>query len=214
MTRPASASPLAAACAAAMFLIGGCTTYNQTQPPRTATEQLILAHAAEMAADKLAAALPTGSRAFIDDTHLKGDTADYAVAAIRAACLKHGLILATAKPDSDITVEVRMGALSIDEKDVLFGLPPLSVPLPGTLTAFSTPELSVFSETSRKGVAEFAAIAYDTKTGHPIAVINPVGGERDLLQRKFLTVLIFGSRVEGPGEINGSKKDRSLRFSQ
>ncbi len=197
MTRSALAS---LGCIVALgLMLAGCTTFHETQPPRTASEQLIMAHAAEIAADKLASAMPTQAKAFVDDSHFKGDDADYGVSAIRAAFLKHGLILTPDRGSSDIVVEIRMGALSIDMTDKLFGLPPLSVPLPGTLTAFATPELSIFSETKRKGAAEFAAFAYDSRSGRPIAFVGPVGGERTIDQRKILTVFGAGRRDEPPG---------------
>jgi hypothetical protein len=196
------------ACLFAIVSLAGCTTFHETQPPRTATEQLIMAHAAEIAADKLASAMPRGQRAFVDDSHFKGDDSDYGVSAIRAALLKHGLILATAKPDSNITIEIRMGALAIDMRDTLVGLPPLDVPVPGTLSAFNTPEVSAYSRTQRTGVAEFAAFAYDTKTGRPIAFVGPVGGERRIDQKKFLTVITAGRRDEPPGGTAQEAKDK------
>ena len=95
--------------AALCVLTTGCTVVRETQPVHTATEELLVSHAAEIAADKLAGALPSGRRAYVDDLHLKGDGSDYAVSAIRAAVLRHGLLLAPDKASSDIVVEVRMG---------------------------------------------------------------------------------------------------------
>jgi hypothetical protein len=164
-----------------------------------------MSHAAEMAAGKLAALRPGGARAFVDDSHFKGDGADYAVAAIRAALLQRGLILVGARPESQIVIEPRLGALSIDQKDVILGLPAISLPVPGTLTAVALPELSLYSQTNRKGVAEFAAIAYDTQSGHPIAIAGPVGGERLLRQTRVLTVFGSGGREEAPGVIDGKR---------
>jgi hypothetical protein len=200
--------------AAAGAFLAGCTTFHENQPGKTATEELIVSHAAELAADKIASiasAVPAGQRAFVDDTHFKGDNADYGVSAIRGALLKRGLILAAGKADSDITIEIRMGAMSIDMRDTLFGLPPLAVPLPGTLTAFATPELSIYSRTQRTGAAEFAAFAYDSKTGRPIAFVGPLGGERLIDQKTYLTVFTTGPRDEQPTWTDAKAKEKDSR---
>ena len=189
--------PLAALC----LLLTGCTVVRETQPVHTATEELLVSHAAEIAAEKLAAALPSGRRAYVDDRHMRGDDADYAVSAIRAACLRHGLLLAPDKISSDIVVEVRMGAASIDSKDMVLGIPAVAVAIPGTLTAIPIPELSAYSHARRKGTVELAAFAYDARTGQPVAFVGPTGGERLIEESRILTIFGSGSREEQPGAV-------------
>jgi hypothetical protein len=196
--------PLAALC----LVLTGCTVVRETQPIHTATEELLVSHATEIAADKLAAALPSGRRAYVDDQHLRGEDADYAVSAIRAACLKHGLLLAPDKASSDIVVEVRMGAASIDSKDTVLGIPAVAVAVPGTLTALPIPELSAYSKARRKGTVELAAFAYDAHTGRPVAFVGPTGGERLLEETKILTIFGSGSRVEQPGAVTPESPKR------
>ena len=193
-------SRLLLACALAL---GGCTTLRETQPTHTATEELLMSHAAEIAAGKLALGLPRGSQVFVDASRVKGDGSDYAVSAVRAAFLKQGLELVADRAKSAITVELRMGALSVDQRDVVFGLPEGSLPIPGTVTAFPIPEISVYSENLRRGVAEFAAFAYDTQTLAPLAFVGPVGGERNLIQKRYFTLFKRGARLEAPGVVNG-----------
>jgi hypothetical protein len=185
---------------AVLLTAAGCTTYHETQPPQSATQQLLESHAAEIAADRLAADLPRASAVFVDATHLKGDGSDYALAAIEASLLRHGMILTPDQKGSKITLAVRMGALSMDQKDTVFGLPAGSVPIPGTVTAFPIPEISFYSTYLRVGKAEFAAVAYDTATGAPIAFSGPVGGERRLVQRRYLTFFGGGHRLEAPAD--------------
>ena len=179
----------------------GCSVVRETLPVHTATEELLVSHAAEIAAEKLAGALPTGRRAFVDDQHLRGDRSSYAISAIRAACLKHGLLLAPDRASSDIVVEVRMGAASIDSKDTVLGIPAVAVAIPGTLTAIPIPELSAYSRARRKGTVELAAFAYDTHTGQAIAFVGPTGGERLIEESRVLTIFGSGSRVEQPGAV-------------
>lgn len=179
----------------------GCTTLRETQPAHTATEELLVSHAAEIAAARLAAALPARAAVFVDATNFKGDNTAYALAAVRAALMQRGLALVADRKESAVTVEVRAGALSIDQRDTVWGLPAGYLPIPGTLSAFPIPEISVYSENLRRGVAEFAAVAYDTRSHVLIAAVGPTGGERDLIQRKYLTVFTKGSRLERAGVV-------------
>ncbi len=198
----------AVALCAAPVLLAGCTIVRETQPAHTASEELLVSHAAEIAADKLAGALPKGKRVFVDDAHLKGDGADYMVSAIRGDCLKYGLRLAPDKGSAQIVVEVRMGAMSIDSEDTLLGIPAVNVAAPGTLTAVPIPELSAYSRARRRGTAELTAFAYDAKTGDPLAFIGPMGGARQIEKTKILTVFGSGDLTEDPGPKGESKPRR------
>ncbi len=191
-----SRRPFAALC---LLLLSGCTVVRETTPSRTATEQLLVSHAVEIAADRLAAVLPTGQRAFVDTTYVRGDSADYAVSAIRAACLRHGLLLAPDKASSDLVVEVRMGAASFDAVDTVLGLPAMSVYVPGAFTTVPIPELSFFSRHQRRGAAELSAFAYDAKSGRALAFVGPASGQRDLDQVKVLSIFGAGGLQEEPG---------------
>lgn len=184
--------------------LAACTTLRETQPAHSATEQLLMSHAAELAAAKLAAALPDRGAVFLDSTRVKGDGADYATAAVRAALLARGLTLTPAAAESGLTVELRMGAMSIDQTDTVFGLPAGFIPLPGTVQAFPIPEISIYSNKLRRGVAEFAALAYETGSRRVVAAVAPVGGERNLRERKVLTVFKFGERLERAGQVDGA----------
>ncbi|MHB8285405.1 MAG: DUF6655 family protein [Caulobacteraceae bacterium] len=185
--------------ALAALVLSGCTTLHETQPAQSATQQLLTSHAAELAATKLAEALPADGSVYIDASHFKGDGFDYALEAIQAALIKHGMVLVADQKTSHITVALRMGALSIDQADTVFGLPAGDLPIPGTVTAFPIPELSVYSVNKRIGKAEFSAYAYDTKTGAPVAFSGPAGGEEKLVFKRYLTVFHRGSRLEEPG---------------
>lgn len=186
-------------------LLAGCTTLRETQPAHTATEELLVSHASEIAAAKLAAALPASSAVFVDAINFRGEHTDYALSAIRAALVARGMTLVESRDASAVVVEVRAGALSIDQTDTVLGIPAGYLPIPGTLSAFPIPEISVYSDNLRRGVAEFAAFAYDTRTRAPIAAAGPTGGERDLRQRRVLTVFSWGARLERAGEVDGRK---------
>jgi hypothetical protein len=190
--------------AGALLAVAGCTTYHETQPPQSATQQLLESHAAEIAADRLAESLPPVPSVFVDATHFKGDGSDYALAAIEAALLRRGMILTPNQKTSKITLALRMGALSVDQKDTVLGLPAGTLPIPGTVASFPIPEISLYSTYLRVGRAEFAAVAYDTATGAPIAFSGPAGGERRLVQHRYLTFFGSGRRLEEPAGDKGN----------
>jgi hypothetical protein len=190
--------------AAIMLVVAGCVTYRETAPPQSATQQLLESHAAEIAADRLAAGLPPAFPVFVDATHFKGDGSDYALAAIEAALLRRGMILTPNQKGSKITLALRMGALSVDQKDTVLGLPAGTLPIPGTVAAFPIPEISLYSTNQRVGKAEFSAVAYDTATGAPIAFSGPAGGERRLVQHRYLTFFGSGRRLEAPAGDKGN----------
>jgi hypothetical protein len=86
------------------------------------------------------------------------------IGAVRDSLLKQGIHLVTDRAAADTIVEIRVGALSIDETRKLLGIPstPLPIPLAGQLTL---PEVALFKKHQWQGVAKLAATAYDAKSG-------------------------------------------------
>jgi hypothetical protein len=115
--------------------VGACTTVRETNPPRTATEELLISTAADRAADRLSPAIPNGTKVFVDATYLDGTDAKYATATMRDRLLKLGAHLVVDRKSADMVVELRAGSLSIDEHSFLIGIPSFAVPVPlaGTL---------------------------------------------------------------------------------
>ena len=62
------------------------------------------------------------------------------------------------------------------------------------------PELSLYSQTERSGVAEFSAFAYDPRTGAPAKVIRRVSGQTQMRSHKFLMVMSWGQQEVKPGD--------------
>ena len=150
-----------------MFLalaVSACTTVRETSPPRTATEELLISTAADRAADRLSPAIPGGTKVFVDASYLDGTDVKYATAAIRDRLLKLGAHLVVDRKSADMVVELRSGALSIDEHSFLLGIPafPVPIPLAGTL---EFPEIALYKRVERKGIAKFAATGYDANSG-------------------------------------------------
>lgn len=152
-----------------------CTTRRESNPQRTATEQLLISAAADRAAEELRLDLPQGSRVFVDSSNIEGLDAKYAVGVMRERVLELGGRLVPSRGDADVVVEVRMGALSIDESKFLLGIPEFSIPIPAS-DSVTFPELALFKRAERRGVAKFAGVGYDAKSGELLSVSGPQFG--------------------------------------
>lgn len=159
--------------------LAGCVTQRVTNPPRTATEQLLISSAADRAADQLRLALPPGTKIFIDtrdfaSADAKDADAKYAAALIEDRLLRQGLAVMQDAKQADLIVVLRAGALSIDDRKLLIGIPALALPVPLTSTTIPTPEIALFSLDTAKGIAKFAATSYGARDGSLRASTGPV----------------------------------------
>lgn len=170
-----------------MVALGACSTRSESNPPRTATEQLLISEAADRAADKLNLHFPPRSKVFVDSSNIEGLDSKYAVATMRARMVKLGANLVAERGDADVVVEIRSGALSVDESKFLLGVPEFSIPVP-TTSAITFPEIALFKRSERRGVAKFAGVGYDAKTGALIGATEPQFG---FSHEKRFVVLLF-----------------------
>ena len=185
---------------AAGLWLGGCATAVETRPYRTATEQLLVSHAAEKAAASFVMAIKQGTPVFLDTINFRGEGAEYAASAIRQALLSQGAILARDRSEAEVVVEVRLGALSVDQMQRVLGVPSLTLPNAANYSTFTIPELSIYSRTDRTGVAEFSAFAYNAKTGAPIAVVGRMAGKTQIRSHKLFMVMSWGQQEVRPGD--------------
>jgi hypothetical protein len=151
-----------------LLLLSGCVTDRLTQPPRAATEQLLISSAADRAADDLKLNLPVGTKIFLDSAHFEGYDSKYALGTIEDRFLRQGMLLAPDHAHADVVVALCSGALSVDEHKLFLGIPSIAVPVPfsGPITI---PEIAFFEKDRLKGVAKFAATGYGVKDGKWIA---------------------------------------------
>ena len=162
--------------AAILLLLAGCTTTRNTSPLHSAKEEILIATAADRAAEALAAQVPPHLAGWIDTNGLvvRDDRNDaYALAAIEDALLRHGVRLVATRAEADAVILPRAGMLSTYEKGVLFGIPSLPIPLaPGLVS----PSLSLWSQNLARGNAKFATSVYDARTGKLIVSTDPAYG--------------------------------------
>lgn len=156
--------------------LAACSGARQSQPARTATEQLLISGAAERAAERLVLAFEPGAKVFVDAANFDGVDAKYAVAAIHERLLKQGANLAPDREQADLVVEIRAGALSMDDGHTLVGIPAFDIPIPLAGSSVKFPEIALFKRARRQGVAQFAATGYDAKTGAYRGSTGPQAG--------------------------------------
>ena len=182
------------------LLTAACASTSETYPSRTATEQLLVARAADRAVEGLTLPIPAGSRVYVDDAFFRAENAPYAISAIRAALSDAGYALAASRSESDAVFELRAGALSLEQMRRVFGLPEMRVPINDSLNVVSLPELSVYSRRDRVGVAEFSGFLYEPKTGAPLGAVVPMTGEFRIRSHKLLMIVAWGQQSIDPGE--------------
>ncbi|MEH6664991.1 MAG: DUF6655 family protein [Brevundimonas sp.] len=201
MTRtalPSRPAPLLSALLAAA-LAAACASTTETHPSRTATEQLLVARAADRAVDDLTLPIPDGAVVFVDETYFRAEAAPYAVSAIRAALSEAGYALARNRDQADVVFEIRAGALSLEQMRRLLGVPAMSVPL-SDYRVVSFPELSLYSRRDRTGVAEFSGFVYRADDGAPIAAVAPMIGQYTIRSHRLLMMMTWGQQYAEPGE--------------
>lgn len=171
-------------------LISGCAATRQTQPPRTAREELLLSKAVDNAVAQIRPVIPKGSKIYLDKSDFKGgyDT-KYAISSITGQLLKNGYKLVSKKAAADTVVDIRSGALSIDKNSQLWlGIPSITVPIP-LAGPFKTPEVDFFKSTKRKGIAKFGLTFYNAQSG---ALENSIGPIYGFSHYNHWTVLMVG----------------------
>lgn len=190
---------LALAAIAGCALLAACASTTETNPSRTATEQMLVAGAADLAVQGLTLPVPPGARVYVDDAFFRAENAAYAVSAIRGALSEAGYALANSRDQADVIFEIRAGALSLDQMRRVFGVPDMRIPINDSFNIVSLPEMSVYSRRDRVGVAEFSGFVYDARTGAPLGVVDTMTGEFRLRSHKLLMIFSWGQQRLEPG---------------
>ena len=185
---------------AAGLRVAACASTTETNPGRTATEQLLLARAADRAVEGLSLPLPAGSAVYVDESYFQGEGARYAISAVRAALSDAGFRLAPNKDAADAVFEIRAGALSLEQMRRVFGIPEMRVPINETFNVVSLPELSIYSHRDRVGVAEFSGFLYEARTGAPLGAVLPMIGSYRIRSHKAMMMVTWGQQQAQPGQ--------------
>ena len=184
---------------AAAAVLTGCASVTETNPARTATDMLLVNRAADRAVEGLTLPIPQGARVFVDETYFQAENARYALGAIRGALSEAGYAISRDRDSADAIFEVRAGTLSLDQLRRVFGIPDMRVPINENLNVVSIPEVSIYSNRDRMGVAEFSGFLYDARTGLPLGAVTPMIGEYKIRSHKALMMITWGQQRAQPG---------------
>jgi len=160
----------------AAWLAAGCTTEKNTTPARAATEQLLLSTAADRATRAAGLEIFAGRKVFLDAQYFDSYDSKYALGTIRDALSRAGALLMDSASNSEVIVEARSGALSIDTSDTLFGIPSFGIPLPLTGT-IQTPEVAFYKSGKQISTAKFALLAIARDSRAHIYSSGPLDGK-------------------------------------
>lgn len=155
---------------------GGCASSLLTNPPRSATEQLLLSSAADRAMASVNLDIFAGRAIYLDLTYFDSYDSKYAEGEIRDALFRAGALLIDNETNADVIIEARSGALAIDNDTVLFGIPNMSVPIPLSVP-IEIPEIALYKTQTQHSYAKFALLAYVNKSRAHIYSSGPLDGK-------------------------------------
>jgi len=190
------------------LLAAGCTIGRQSEPQRTATEEMQISTAADWAvsADRAISAINLtalrGKQVFVDAAHYEGLDHEYTMAALHEALLKNGAMLVFDAKSADAVVEMRNGSQSMDDRKFLIGVPSFGLPTQLAHTPFQNPaagelgktgtpqfpELALYAKAQTIGVSKLTIATYNPKTGSYDVSLGTVYG---LAHDRHYTVLLF-----------------------
>lgn len=160
----------------ASLLLAGCTTIKTTSPPRSATEQLLLSTATDHALQKTGLEIFAGRKVSLDTAYFDSFDSKYVVGTIRDALSRAGALVDDTPANSDIILQARSGALSIDDSESMFGIPSMALPIP-LAGSVSTPEIAFYKSQAQRSVAKFALLAYGRQTTAHVYSSGPLDGK-------------------------------------
>ena len=178
----------AAALLAAGLALSACASTTETNPGRTATEQLLLARAADRAVEGLSLPLPAGAAVYVDESYFQGEGARYAISAIRAALSDAGFRLAQNKDAADAVFEIRAGAHTGEITRAEHGVAGLGVHVAARVAAMAGAN-EVWASSTVKDLTAGSGLTFEDAGEHELK-----RGEDDLC-----------ARVQGPGPSRSSR---------
>jgi hypothetical protein len=190
--------------AIALF-VAGCLSFRQTDPARTATEQLLLSTATDHAWDDTSLTQFTNKKVYLDSSYFESYDSKYAIGTLRDALSRAGALLVTDSKQSEITIEARSGALSTDDKTNFLGIPAMGLPIPLS-GAISTPEIAFYESKKQYSTAKFVLLAYDTQSRAHIFSSGPMVGRA---HNNYLSILFYGHHDTDVPEMQKQKKHKA-----
>src|SRR5690606_34436002 len=100
---------------------------------------------------------------FLNDKYIDSIDKPYIIASVRHRILKAGGRLVDSADKSEVTIELRSGAVGTFSSDSFVGVP--EIVLPGVITL---PEVRLAERKSQLGTAKLGLVAYESQTGRAL----------------------------------------------
>ncbi|MGC8623807.1 MAG: DUF6655 family protein [Phycisphaerae bacterium] len=169
-----------------LLALTGCATLRVTQPPETADEQFLLSRADSLAISKISVANLRDRLVYVSVHFLRPagqmlPGQGFLEADLRSHLLKSGVRLTNTRAKAQIVMEVRCGALGINQANSFIGIPAIAFGNYNASSNFSLPvvlpQISILQNTTQKGYVSVAYVAYWKKTGEIVASSGPFIGK-------------------------------------
>lgn len=173
-----------------MVAIAGCAvSYDTTNTPRTATEQLLLAQAFQRTLADAAVPVHPGQSVAVETTGLTADQG-YANALIERWLSREGFYVPKDKDGKEtLVVRVTLDAFGTLHNQTFFGMPAFS----SALIPFAIPKLSIYEASKQRGHARLSMDFLDKKTGQLLASTPTYEG--DAYYNDYIFLLVFSTNV-------------------
>jgi hypothetical protein len=193
--------------ATVLVFCSGCLQTNMSDPQRSAMEQLLLSTAADRAMDNPGLSALANRRVFVETNYFNCYDREYALGTVRDALSRAGARLVGNRTNSEVIVEPRTGALSIDRADSLLGIPTTGLPIPlaGTIPI---PEVAIYKSQKQYSTAKIALLAYSNHDGEHVYSSGPLVGRAYAKYYKFLGFFSYTS-TDVPEKRKPKKNDGS-----
>lgn len=155
--------------------LAGCTDLRQTEPDRTANEQLLISTAADKAIAQIDFGDLREQSVFLETEYLESYDKPYVIGTFRARIAQQGGYLASDREKAKYIVEIRSGALSINRELFYIGFGGFEVPIPLS-EAVELPLATLYEDFDRTAIAKFAAVTLAAEDGRMIQSVGPVYG--------------------------------------
>ena len=174
-------------------MILGCTAVRETQPDRTATEQLILSHAVIDAVRQIKADAVAGKKVMLDLSYLKTVDIEFTKGELRDRLLQLGAELVADIDMAEIIVEARSSGLGIDDSKTMIGIPAIPIPIP-SVGIFKTPALPLYKYDKQRGTAGFSLTGIEAATGKHVFSVGPIIGNAVHSDMRFIGLPLYKNR--------------------
>lgn len=175
----------------------GCSMTRDTQPPRTATEQMLIGQAVVVAVEQHDFQPLADRQVHLDTQYLDRVDQGFLVGEVRAAILRAGGRLSESASGAEVIFELRSPGIGIDQTHSLLGLPAIPIFLPG-FGGMETPEIAIYKREWQQGAAGVAFIAYEKATGKALIIADPRYGLSRMDDESLLAIPIRRDRINLP----------------